>query len=38
VENSDFEQPAQDEGDRCNLCGDVLEDDGTCGTCNEHTR
>jgi len=38
VENSDFEQPAQDEGDRCNLCGDVLEDDGICGTCNEHTR
>ena len=44
VEDSDFEQPEDNSSleqpaqDTCNLCGDALEDDGTCGTCNEHSR
>lgn len=50
VEDSEFEDPepkvlnaATDMeahcAPKCNLCGDTLEDDGTCGTCDdENTR
>jgi hypothetical protein len=39
IEDGEFEEPEpSEEPITCNLCGDTLEDDGLCATCDDHER